>query len=41
MATFIIKNKINDISGLKKFNEEGYVYREDLSNNTDMIFTLG
>ena len=41
MATFIIKNKINDLSTLKKFNEEGYVYREDLSNNTDMIFTLG
>lgn len=41
MATYIMKNRIENVEGLKKFNEEGYIYREDLSNNEEMVFTLG
>ncbi|MGL4570872.1 MAG: peroxide stress protein YaaA [Clostridium sp.] len=40
MATYIMKNKVNDIETLKKFNEEGYKYREDLSNNSEIVFIL-
>lgn len=41
MATYIMKNKIEDIEGLKMFNEEGYIYREDLSNDNEFVFTIG
>lgn len=41
MTTYIMKNKIEDIEGLKKFNEEGYIYREDLSNDSELVFTIG
>lgn len=40
MATYIMKNRINNLEDLKKFDEEGYSYREDLSNNYEMVFTL-
>lgn len=41
MATFIIKNRITTIEELKKFNLEGYVYRDDMSTSKELIFTLG
>lgn len=40
MASYIMKNKIEDIEGLKRFNEEGYIYREDLSNESELVFTI-
>ena len=39
MARFIIKNKIDNLEDLKSFNLNGYKYNEDLSNDTDFIFT--
>ncbi|MGO1043647.1 peroxide stress protein YaaA [Clostridioides difficile] len=38
MVKYIVKNKIKDISDLKKFNLEGYKYQEDLSNNNEYVF---
>ncbi|SJU49243.1 Protein of uncharacterised function (DUF328) [Clostridioides difficile] len=40
MVSFIMKNKINNIEDLKKFDLEGYLYNEDLSNNNNLVFTL-
>ncbi|KAI3350598.1 peroxide stress protein YaaA [Clostridium botulinum] len=40
MVSFIMKNKINNIEDLKKFDLEGYLYNEDLSNNNELVFTL-
>ena len=40
MATYIMKNRINNLEDLKNFDEEGYIYREDLSNKYEMVFTL-
>ena len=40
MATYIIKNRINTIEELKKFSEEGYKFREDLSNDQELVFIL-
>ncbi|WP_252229126.1 peroxide stress protein YaaA [Clostridium sp. ZBS15] len=40
MTSFIMKNKINNINDLKKFDLEGYLYNEQLSNNNDLVFTL-
>ena len=40
MVSFIMKNKINNINDLKKFDLEGYLYNEQLSNNNDLVFAL-
>ncbi|MDR5587268.1 peroxide stress protein YaaA [Clostridium aquiflavi] len=40
MTSFIMKNKINNINDLKKFDLEGYLYNEQFSNNNDLVFTL-
>ena len=39
MARFIIDNNITDISDLKSFNYDGYLYHESLSKNKEFIFT--
>lgn len=39
MATFIIRNKITNIDEIKKFNYEGYEYDQELSSETEIIFT--
>ncbi len=38
MARFIIKNKINTILGLKAFDEEGYTFSEELSDDKKWVF---
>jgi cytoplasmic iron level regulating protein YaaA (DUF328/UPF0246 family) len=38
MARFIIKNRIDAPAGLGEFNEEGYTYRPDLSDDATMLF---
>ncbi|HDN2472149.1 TPA: peroxide stress protein YaaA [Clostridioides difficile CD196] len=38
MTKYIVKNRIRDIEELKKFNLEGYKYKENLSNNSEYIF---
>ena len=39
MARYIIENNITDISSLKSFNYDGYIYHEHLSSEREMIFT--
>jgi cytoplasmic iron level regulating protein YaaA (DUF328/UPF0246 family) len=39
MARFMIKKRIETPAGLKKFNDGGYEYREDLSDGTNWVFT--
>ena len=39
MTRFIIDNKITEISDLKSFDYDGYVYHEDLSSEKDLVFT--
>ncbi len=39
MARYIIKNKINDPKDLKNFNMNSYRYNEDLSEDSDWVFT--
>lgn len=39
MARFIIKNKIDNLEDLKSFNLNGYRYNENLSSDSNFIFT--
>lgn len=39
MCRFIVKNKVDTIEDLLKFNEEGYVYNSELSNDEVITFT--
>ena len=39
MCNYIIKNKINDIEGIKGFNGLGYSFNDSLSNQDSFIFT--
>lgn len=38
MARYIIRNRIETPEGLKKFSEDGYQYRPDLSTARDFVF---
>ena len=38
MARFIAKHNIEKPEELKKFNKLGYIFREDLSSETEYIF---
>ena len=39
MTRYIIDNKITEISALKSFDYDGYVYHENLSSEKDLVFT--
>ena len=39
MTRYIIENNISDISSLKSFNYDGYVYHKDLSSDKELIFS--
>lgn len=39
MANFIIVNKLKSLENLKLFNSDGYVFREDLSNQNNIYFS--
>lgn len=39
MAKFIVENEIESIEELKRFEEEGYLYNEALSNDRELVFT--
>lgn len=39
MARYIIQNRVDDVAGLKKFNDGGYQYQEDPSTDNDIVFT--
>lgn len=38
MANYIIMNKITEHEALKSFQENGYIWREDLSNESEWVF---
>ncbi len=38
MANYIIKNKITDISEIKKFNIDGYRYKKEFSSDSEICF---
>ena len=38
MARFIAKHNLEKPEELKKFNKLGYIFREDLSSETEYIF---
>lgn len=39
MTSYIIKNQIENIEELKRFNYEGYEFNEELSSDIDLVFT--
>lgn len=39
MVSYIIKNGIDSIEEVKKFNEDGYVFNEELSVENNIVFT--
>lgn len=39
MVRYIIDHKVEDIDGLKGFNYKGYAFDENLSTETDLVFT--
>ena len=39
MASYQLKIKIKNPNDLKGFNEEGYVFNEDMSNKNEYVFT--
>ena len=39
MTRYIIENNITEISSLKSFNYDGYVYNENLSSEKELIFS--
>lgn len=39
MAQFIIKNRLTNANELKAFNLRGYAYNENLSSETEPVFT--
>jgi uncharacterized protein len=38
MADYIIKNRIGDVAGLKKFKTDGYRFTASLSSETELVF---
>lgn len=41
MASFILKNKLTKPEELRLFQEDGYLYHEGLSTESDLVFTRG
>lgn len=39
MASYVVKNKISTVEGLKGFNAEGYGFAESMSTETELVFT--
>ena len=39
MTRYIIENNITDISSLKSFNYDGYVYHDNLSSDRELVFS--
>lgn len=38
MTSFIMKNQIDTVDKLKRFDENGYVYNKELSNDNELVF---
>ncbi|MGM9989050.1 MAG: YaaA family protein [Bacillaceae bacterium] len=41
MIQYLAKNKVNQLEGIKGFNLEGYVFNDDLSTESEFVFTRG
>lgn len=41
MARYIIKNRVEHVDDLKLFEEDGYFYNDNLSNEDNLVFTRG
>ncbi|WP_127716235.1 peroxide stress protein YaaA [Halobacteriovorax sp. HLS] len=41
MARYIVENKITKLNELKKFSQDGYTFRSDLSKENELVFTRG
>lgn len=39
MVRYLAQNQINDLSGVRSFNESGYSFRKDLSSESEIVFT--
>ena len=39
MVRYILGHNINSVEGLKGFNYEGYAFDDNLSTETDLVFT--
>ena len=39
MASYQLKNKINNPEDLKSFNTAGYTFNSDMSNRNELVFT--
>ena len=38
MARYIIENRVEDVEGLKNFDVDGYVFSEEQSSSTELVF---
>lgn len=38
MTSYIIKNRIQNISDIKQFNKDGYAFNKSLSNESELVF---
>lgn len=39
MVRYLAQNQINDLSGVRSFNESGYSFQKDLSSESEIVFT--
>ena len=39
MARYIIENDIETLDGLKGFNVDGYAFTQDMSSDSELMFT--
>ena len=39
MTSYIVKNKIEDVEGIKSFNSAGYSFNRGMSTESDLVFT--
>ena len=39
MVRYLAQNQINDLSGVRSFNESGYAFQKDLSSKSEIVFT--
>ena len=38
MARYILENRVEDVEGLKNFDVDGYVFSEEQSSSTELVF---
>ena len=38
MARYILENRVEDVEGLKNFDADGYVFSEEQSSSTELVY---